>query len=89
MASQTPEAPPRRQPEKISGYRRDKRIAPLLPGRRPPARRRPRTFRRRAQAQLGPVPLAEEPGHGPRPDRVLDVPLPEVATDIVFGLLAA
>ncbi len=34
MASQTPEAPPRRQPEKIPGYRRDKRIAPLLPGRR-------------------------------------------------------
>ncbi len=28
MASQTPEAPPRRQPEKIPGYRRDKRIAP-------------------------------------------------------------
>lgn len=28
MASQTPEAPPRRQPEKIPGYRRDKRITP-------------------------------------------------------------
>lgn len=28
MASQTPEAPPRRQPEKIPGYRRDKHIAP-------------------------------------------------------------
>ncbi|MFO1800037.1 nucleotide pyrophosphohydrolase [Pseudomonas aeruginosa] len=28
MASQTPEAPPRHQPEKIPGYRRDKRIAP-------------------------------------------------------------
>lgn len=28
MASQTSEAPPRRQPEKIPGYRRDKRIAP-------------------------------------------------------------
>lgn len=30
MASQTPEAPPRRQPEKIPGYRRDKRIASSL-----------------------------------------------------------